>query len=101
MKKYIIIAFLLILFIGFLKNILLLGSIETCAKFDKVTYIRGGKNYSFSYKIFNETHHSIIYPEALKTKSLGDLKKIKCVKVKVSRFINNIALIVDDRIIKK
>ncbi len=98
MKKYFLIIIGVFLIIYFSLEIFMIGSFTTCGKFEKSTFIRGGENFTIKYKIENKDYRTIINPESLKKKSIEELKKCNCIKVKVSRIFKNIAFVNDDNI---
>ncbi len=83
------------------KELMLMSATKTCGYFYKVGTSRYVDYYQYTYSINGNRYNGFITKKELKIKSINKLKKINCVEIKYSNYINSYSKVVDERILKK
>ena len=99
---YIVIGFILLITIAVSFNgLMFLNTRKTCATFYKIGTSRYVDYYHYSYFINGKKYDGSLTRKELKIKSLDSLKKIKCVEIEYSTYINSYSRVIDQRVVSE
>jgi len=105
MKKnlpFILFVLLFLFFAFFAKNVALISSTKSCAKFTEIWEVKGATWVEYEFENNEgEKYKGNIYLKDLKIRSIDSLKKIECIKVKYSNFSAIFSEIDDPRVMDK
>ncbi len=73
---------------------------KTCAAIYKVGTNRTVESYHYSYNAKGIKHDGSIETGYIKNISLDSLKKIKCIKIEYSNYVNSFSRIIDQSLLK-
>jgi hypothetical protein len=103
MKKnlpFILFVLLFLFFAFFAKNVALISSTKSCAKFVKIWEVKGATLVKYAFKNKEgEIFSGNVDLKDLKIRSIDSLKKIECVKVRYSNFSAIFSEIDDPRVL--